>query len=83
MYKNEVTTYSFKTKKPDWNVTQQLKALASLPETLRSIPSNHIVIHNHSVMESNILSGVSKDSYDIYISYTYTHMCVYVYDIYI
>jgi len=28
-------------------MAQQLKALAALPEVLRSIPNNHIVAHNH------------------------------------
>ena len=28
-------------------MAQQLRALAVLPEVLRSIPSNHMVAHNH------------------------------------
>jgi hypothetical protein len=28
-------------------MAQRLKALTALPEDLRSIPSNHIVVHNH------------------------------------
>jgi hypothetical protein len=28
-------------------VAQQLRALTALPEVLSSIPSNHMVVHNH------------------------------------
>jgi hypothetical protein len=28
-------------------MTQQLRALTALPEVLSSIPSNHMVAHNH------------------------------------
>jgi hypothetical protein len=30
-----------------WKMTQWLRALAALPEVLSSIPSNHMVAHNH------------------------------------
>jgi hypothetical protein len=28
-------------------MAQQLRALTALPEVLNSIPSNHMVVHNH------------------------------------
>jgi hypothetical protein len=30
-----------------WGMAQQLRALAALPEALSSIPSNHMVSHDH------------------------------------
>ena len=42
-------------------MAQWLRALTALPEVLSSIPSNHMVAHNH-LMPS---SGVSEDSYSV------------------
>ena len=42
-------------------VAQWLRALSALPEDLNSIPSNHMVAHNH-LMPS---SGMSEDSYSV------------------
>jgi hypothetical protein len=33
--------------KGDGEMAQQLRALTALPEVLSSIPSNHMVAHNH------------------------------------
>jgi hypothetical protein len=43
-------------------MTQQLKALTVLPEVLSSIPSNHMVAHNHLQWNLMSSSGVSEDS---------------------
>jgi hypothetical protein len=42
-------------------MAQQLRALTALPQVLSSIPSNHMVAHNH-LMPS---SGVSENSYSV------------------
>jgi hypothetical protein len=39
-------------------MAQQLKALAALPEVLNSIPSNHVVAHNHLYWDPMLSSGV-------------------------
>jgi hypothetical protein len=44
-------------------IAQWLRALTALPEVLSSIPSNHMVAHNH-LMPS---SGVSEDNYSVFI----------------
>jgi hypothetical protein len=44
---------------------QLLRALTALPEVLSSIPSNHMVAHNHLQWDLMLSSGVSEDSYDI------------------
>jgi len=36
-------------------VAQQLRALTALPVVLISIPSNHMMVHNHSVVGSSAL----------------------------
>ena len=42
-------------------MAQQLGALTALPKVLSSIPSNHIVTHNH--LQWDLMpSGVSEDS---------------------
>jgi hypothetical protein len=43
-------------------MAQQFRALAALPEVLSSIPSNHIVAHNHLQWDPMLSSGVSEDS---------------------
>jgi hypothetical protein len=42
--------------------TQWLRALIALPEDLSSIPSNHMVAHNHLYWNPTPSSGVSEDS---------------------
>jgi hypothetical protein len=48
-------------------MAQWLRALTALPEVLSSIPSNHMVAHNH--LEWNVMPsfGVSEDSYSIFL----------------
>jgi hypothetical protein len=43
-------------------MAQQLMALTSLPEILSSIPSNHMVAHNHLSCHPMPSSGVSEES---------------------
>jgi hypothetical protein len=43
-------------------VAQWLRALAALPEVLMSIPSNHMVAHNHLQWGLMPSSGVSEES---------------------
>jgi hypothetical protein len=40
-----------------------LGALTALPEILSSIPSNHMVTHNHLQCDLMPSSGVSEDNY--------------------
>jgi hypothetical protein len=44
-------------------MAQELRALTALPEVLSSIPSNHMVAHNH-IMYWDLMpfSGVSDDN---------------------
>jgi hypothetical protein len=44
-------------------MAQRLRALTALPEVLSSIPSNHMVAHDHLGPSS----GVSDDSYSVLI----------------
>jgi hypothetical protein len=44
-------------------MAQWLRALTALPEVLSSIPSNHMVAHNHLLWDPMPSSGVSEDSY--------------------
>ena len=44
-------------------LAQWLRALTALPEAQSSIPSNHMVAHNHPMPSS----GVSEDSYRAHI----------------
>jgi hypothetical protein len=46
---------------------QQLRALTALPEVLSSIPSNHMVAHNHLEWDPMPSSGVYDDSYSVLI----------------
>jgi len=43
-------------------MAQWLKALTALPEVLSSIPSNHMVAHNHLYGEPMPSSGLPEDS---------------------
>jgi hypothetical protein len=43
-------------------MAQQLRALTALPEVLSSIPSKHMVVHNHLKWDTMSSSGVSEDS---------------------
>jgi hypothetical protein len=45
-------------------MAQQLRALTSLPEVLSSIPSNHMVAHNHLYA---LFWWVSEDSHSVLI----------------
>jgi hypothetical protein len=44
------------------DMAQRVRALTALPEVLSSIPSNHMVAHNHLQWDSISSSGVSEDS---------------------
>jgi len=48
-------------------MAQWLKALTALPEVLSSIPSKHMVVHNHLQWDLMPSSGVSEDSYHVLI----------------
>ena len=48
-------------------MAQQLKALIALLNVLRSIPSNHMVAHNHLKWDPMPSSGVFEDSYSVLI----------------
>jgi hypothetical protein len=43
-------------------MAQRLRALTALPEVLSSIPSNHMVAHNHLSWDPMPSSGVSEES---------------------
>jgi hypothetical protein len=43
-------------------VAQRLRALTALPDVLSSIPSNHMVAHNHMYWDLMPSSSVSEDS---------------------
>jgi hypothetical protein len=43
-------------------MAQWLKALTALPEVVSSIPSNHMVAHNHLRWDLMPSSGVSEES---------------------
>jgi hypothetical protein len=43
-------------------MAQRLRALTALPKVLSSIPSNHMVAHNHLQCDLTPSSGVSEDS---------------------
>ena len=51
-------------------MAQLLRALTNLPEVLSSIPSNHMVAHNHLYWDLIPSSGVSEDMYSVVYSYT-------------
>ena len=46
-------------------MAQWLRALTALSEVLSSIPSNHMVAHNHWQRDLMPSSGVSEDSYSV------------------
>jgi hypothetical protein len=46
-------------------MAQRLEALTALPEFLGSIPSNHMVAHNHLEWDLMPSSGVAEDSYSV------------------
>ena len=46
-YKNKSTITTTKIDHGAGEMAQKLRALAALPEALSSIPSNHMVAHNH------------------------------------
>ena len=48
---------------------QGLRTLTFLPEVLSSIPSNHMVAHNHTQWDPMPSAGVSDDS-DSVLTYT-------------
>jgi hypothetical protein len=48
-------------------MAQWLRALTALPEVLSSIPSKHMVAHNHLYWDLMPSSGVSEDSYSVLI----------------
>jgi len=48
-------------------MAQWLRALTALPEVLSSNHSNHMVAHNHLYWDPMPSSGVSEDSYSVYI----------------
>jgi hypothetical protein len=50
-------------------MAKQLRAPTALPEVLSSIPSNHMVAHNHLLWDLIPSYGVSEDSYSV-IKYT-------------
>jgi hypothetical protein len=59
-------------------MAQQLRALAALPEVLSSIPSSHIVAHNHPQWDPLLSPGVSEESYSA-LTYDYIYIYIYVY----
>jgi hypothetical protein len=48
-------------------MAQRLKALTALLKVLSSIPSNHMVAHNHLSWDLTPSSGVSEDSNSVLI----------------
>jgi hypothetical protein len=48
-------------------MAQRLRALTALPQVLSSIPSNHMVAHNHLSWDPMPSPGVSEDSYSVLI----------------
>ena len=49
-------------------MAQRLRALTALLEALSSIPSNHMVAHNHLKWDPMPSSGVSEDSNSVLIN---------------
>jgi hypothetical protein len=47
-------------------MAQWLRALTALPEVLSSIPSNHMVAHNHLEWDPMPSFGVSEDSDSVF-----------------
>jgi hypothetical protein len=52
-------------------MAQWLRALTAFPEVLSSIPSNHMVAHNHLQWDLMPSSGVSEDNDSVLIIYIY------------
>jgi hypothetical protein len=50
-------------------MAQWLRALTALPEVLSSIPSDHMVAHNHLSWDLTPSSGVSEDSDSVLVIY--------------
>jgi hypothetical protein len=50
-------------------MAQWLRALTALPEVLSSVPSNHMVAHDHLLWDLMASSGVSEDSYSVLVIY--------------
>jgi len=48
-------------------MAQRLGALTALPEVLSSIPSNHMVAHNHLQWDPMSFSGESEDGCSVLI----------------
>jgi hypothetical protein len=48
-------------------MAQLLRVLTDLPEVLSSIPSNHMVAHNHLKWNLMPSTGMSEDSYSVLI----------------
>ena len=48
-------------------MAQQVRALTALTEVLNSIPTNHMVAHNHLERDLMPSSGVSEDSCNVLI----------------
>jgi hypothetical protein len=46
-------------------MAQWLKALSALPQVLSSIPSNHMMAHNHLQWDLMTSSGVFEGSYSV------------------
>jgi hypothetical protein len=46
-------------------MAQRLRALTAFPKVLSSIPSNHMVAHNHLSWDLMPSSGMSEDSYSV------------------
>jgi hypothetical protein len=46
-------------------VAQRLRALTALPKVLSSNPRNHMVAHNHLLLDLMPSSGVSEDNYSV------------------
>jgi hypothetical protein len=46
-------------------MAQRLRSLTALPEVLSSIPSSHLVAHNHLSWDQLPSSGVSEGSYNV------------------
>jgi hypothetical protein len=48
-------------------MAQRLRALTALSKVLSSIPSNHMVAHNHLQCDLMLSSDLSKDNYSVLI----------------
>jgi hypothetical protein len=48
-------------------MAQRLRALTALPEVQSSIPSTHMVAHNHLSWDLMLSSGVPEDRDSVYV----------------